>query len=184
VIIIMQENRSFDSFFGTFPGANGIPRDDAGIPTVCVPVLDAGSWDCAHCVRPYHDLHNYNAGGPHGQMDVPTDVNDGGMDGYLIAVSNSAIGSSGCDQQTNPAACAAAISDGVARSDAVGYHTENEIPSYWAYARGFTLQDAMFQPNASWSFASHLFLVSEWSAICTSVTPMSCVNEQSYALGS
>lgn len=25
VIIIMQENRSFDHYFGTFPGANGIP---------------------------------------------------------------------------------------------------------------------------------------------------------------
>ncbi len=25
VIIIMQENRSFDPYFGTFPGANGFP---------------------------------------------------------------------------------------------------------------------------------------------------------------
>jgi len=25
VIIIMQENRSFDSYFGTFPGADGLP---------------------------------------------------------------------------------------------------------------------------------------------------------------
>src|SRR6516162_2218558 len=25
VVIIMQENRSFDSFFGTYPGADGIP---------------------------------------------------------------------------------------------------------------------------------------------------------------
>src|ERR1700756_2716162 len=31
VVVIMQENRSFDSYFGTYPGANGIP---AG---VCVP---------------------------------------------------------------------------------------------------------------------------------------------------
>ena len=27
VIIVMQENRSFDSYFGTFPGADGIPTD-------------------------------------------------------------------------------------------------------------------------------------------------------------
>ena len=26
VVIIMQENRSFDSYFGTYPGADGIPR--------------------------------------------------------------------------------------------------------------------------------------------------------------
>ncbi|HMH46865.1 MAG TPA: alkaline phosphatase family protein [Solirubrobacteraceae bacterium] len=25
VVMIMQENHSFDSYFGTYPGANGIP---------------------------------------------------------------------------------------------------------------------------------------------------------------
>jgi phospholipase C len=33
VIIIFQENRSFDSFFGTYPGADGIPMQN-GVPTV------------------------------------------------------------------------------------------------------------------------------------------------------
>jgi phospholipase C len=36
VIIVMQENRSFDSYFGTFPGADGIPMTN-GQPAVCVP---------------------------------------------------------------------------------------------------------------------------------------------------
>src|SRR6185437_9636624 len=59
VIVIMQENRSFDSYFGTYPGADGIPMSD-GQPSVCVP-------DPLHrtCVRPYHDTANRNAGGPH-----------------------------------------------------------------------------------------------------------------------
>ena len=35
VVIIMQENRSFDSYFGTYPGADGIPMKH-GVPTVCV----------------------------------------------------------------------------------------------------------------------------------------------------
>ena len=30
----MEENRSFDSFFGTYPHADGIPLKD-GVPTVC-----------------------------------------------------------------------------------------------------------------------------------------------------
>jgi phospholipase C len=35
----------------------------------------------------------------------------------------------------------------------------------------------MFEPNASWSLPSHLFLVSEWSAYCTEEdNPSSCVN--------
>ncbi len=33
IVIIMQENRSFDSYFGTYPGADGIPRR-AGRPAV------------------------------------------------------------------------------------------------------------------------------------------------------
>ena len=32
----MQENRSFDSYFGTYPGADGIPMKH-GVPTVCNP---------------------------------------------------------------------------------------------------------------------------------------------------
>ena len=49
VIIINQENRSFDHYFGTFPGADGIPMD-GGVPTVCSPVPDGGG-----CLPPYHD---------------------------------------------------------------------------------------------------------------------------------
>src|SRR5580692_7830505 len=36
VVIIMQENRSFDSYFGTYPGADGLPMSH-GVPSDCVP---------------------------------------------------------------------------------------------------------------------------------------------------
>ena len=36
-VFVVQENRSFDHYFGTFPGADGIPMDDQGRPTVCAP---------------------------------------------------------------------------------------------------------------------------------------------------
>jgi phospholipase C len=42
VVVIMQENRSFDSYFGTYPGANGIPMRN-GAPTVCVPIRHAAA---------------------------------------------------------------------------------------------------------------------------------------------
>src|SRR5258707_1193205 len=41
VIVIQQENRSFDSYFGTFPGADGIPTKN-GSPTTCVPNPTSG----------------------------------------------------------------------------------------------------------------------------------------------
>jgi phospholipase C len=187
VIMIMQENRSFDSYFGTFPGANGIPMDDAGVPTVCLPVLPDGglpdgSWDYVNCVRPYHDPHDYNAGGPHGAPDALFDLNGGAMNGFLTILPGNLVDEP-CDLQSNTAACQATPTAGVARYDAVGYHTAQEIPNYWTYASVYTLQDEMFEPAAAWSFAAHLFMVSEWSAKCSSVFATSCVNDMSYDLG-
>src|SRR5262249_35844400 len=53
VIIVMQENRSFDTYFGTYPGADGIAMRH-GKPAVCVPNPTGG------CTRPYHDLNDIN----------------------------------------------------------------------------------------------------------------------------
>ena len=47
----MQENRSFDSYFGTFPGADGIPIS-GGIPAPCLSNPRTGK-----CERPYHANH-------------------------------------------------------------------------------------------------------------------------------
>src|SRR2546426_1735303 len=77
VVIIMQENRSFDSYFGTYPGADGYPRDAQGNITACVPDPTAG-----HCQRPYHDSSQTNAGGPHQHSDAVADINGGKMDGF------------------------------------------------------------------------------------------------------
>ncbi len=49
VIVIMQENRSFDHYFGTFPGAEGIKFEANGVPLACYPLQGGG------CKRPFHD---------------------------------------------------------------------------------------------------------------------------------
>jgi len=54
VIVIQQENRSFDSYFGTFPHAAGIPMRN-GKPTVCVTDPATGA-----CVAPYVDHADVN----------------------------------------------------------------------------------------------------------------------------
>jgi phospholipase C len=58
----------------------------------------------------------------------------------------------------------------------MGYHDAREIPNYWTYARDFTLNDHLFEPVASWSLPDHLYMVSAWSASCTSSAPTSCTN--------
>jgi phospholipase C len=161
VIIIMQENRSFDSYFGTYPGADGIPVRH-GVPTVCVPNPAGG------CDRPYHDTADVNGGGPHGEGNAAADINHGKMDGF-IQQRDAARGS--CRIPDDPACNG---NHGV--PDVMGYHTAAEIPNYWAYAKNFALQDHMFEPVKSWSLPEHLYMVSAWSARCKNRLPMSCVN--------
>jgi phospholipase C len=162
VVVIMQENRSFDTYFGTYPGADGIPMQN-GVPTVCAADSQTGQ-----CVRPYVDHADVNGGGPHGQSNATADINGGQMNGFV----NQARGAAkGCTQVDNPA-CANS-----ATPDVMGYHTQSDIPNYWSYAQHFVLQDHMFEPNASWSLPEHLFQVSEWSAKCTQHNnPSSCTN--------
>jgi phospholipase C len=63
----------------------------------------------------------------------------------------------------------------------MGYHTAADIPNYWRYAHEFVLQDRMFEPVNSWSLPAHLFMVSEWSAVCGNpYDAFSCRNSTAY----
>jgi phospholipase C len=145
----MQENRSFDEYFGTYTGAEGIP------PSVCVPDPANGG-----CVKPYHDPSDVNRGGPHTAPSARIDIDGGKMDGF---VADAEYGHVGCPNPIDP-------NDPLCGSpepaDVMGYKTGADIPNYWAYARAFVLQDHMFEPNLGWSLPSHLFMVSAWSAVC------------------
>jgi phospholipase C len=59
----------------------------------------------------------------------------------------------------------------------MGYHDQREIPNYWSYAQHFVLHDHMFEPTLSWSMISHLYLMSGWSARCSTMAPSSCASE-------
>src|SRR5579863_9337677 len=138
VIVIMQENRSFDSYFGTFPGADGIPMQN-GAPQVCVhdPATN-------QCVRPYHDTNDENTGAPHHTQAAEIAVDGGKMDGF-IRVMRGATSAGGCP--TDIPTCAVKGHE----QAVMGYHTERELPNYWAYARNFVLQDHLFEAISAWS---------------------------------
>ncbi len=172
VIIIMQENRSFDSYFGTFPGARGIP---AG---VCVPFDTAKPTGA--CVAPFHNPLDVNLGGSHSQGFAQIDLDDGvttaKMDGF-VQVQNAGFPVQTCTASAPPPSCFGALY-GALIHDVMGYHTAEEIPNYWAYAQHFVLQDGMFEGVRDWSFPAHLDLTSEWSAVCSDDTEaLSCVTE-------
>ena len=169
LIFIVQENRSFDHYFGTFPGADGIPtqarrdvravraRSERSVP--------------ASVPRPQHGGRRRTArlGGGH----------DGhqrwAMDGFLRALE---IKGNVCSRHPHQAPCPQATPGPGGTPDAMGFHTEEEIPNYWAYARRYVLHDRMFAPVDSWTLPSHLFLVSGWAATCPNLNDaMSCTSE-------
>ena len=154
VVIIMQENRSFDSYFGTYPGADGIPGL-AGNPgqVPCLPDPNTGG-----CDQPFHDRQDQNVGGPHDEGAARADVAGGFMNGF---VRDQEHGLRKCKQVFDPYCSLNRTSH-----DAVGYHNGADIPNYWSYANHFVLQDHMFQSVASWSLPSHLSMVSGWVAHC------------------
>ena len=151
VVVIMQENRSFDSYFGTFPGADGIPKG------VCLPDPRNGG-----CRRPWVDHHDSNGNDPHAEIPFRADVDGGKMDGFVA--------------QADKELCR---SSGPCHPDVMGYHVGSDIPNYWAYAKNFVLQDHMFEAAGSWSLPAHLYEVSGWSAKCSNPDdPMSCTGSE------
>lgn len=80
VIWIIQENRSFDSYFGTFPGADGIP---AG---TCVPELPGST----KCVKPFHMPNPMPACDLAHEWEIAHAAYDhGAMDGFVWAEGSS-----------------------------------------------------------------------------------------------
>jgi phospholipase C len=163
VVVIMQENRSFDSYFGTYPGADGIPMKN-GVPSVCSTDPATGV-----CVAPYHDTSNRNAGGPHDHLDAVKDIAGGKMNGFETQARRGRY--LACRASPDVPSCSLAPKV----PDVMGYHDWHEIPNYWRYAHDFVLQDHMFESDTSWSLPAHLYLVSGWSARCAAKgDPMSC----------
>jgi phospholipase C len=153
VVVIMEENRSFDSFFGTYPHADGIPMKH-GVPTVCVPN------GVGQCVKPFLDPPGTaDSGGAHGPLAAKLDVGRGRMDGFIRVSDAGRIRR--CRAHPHGSDCVHLLHPNV-----MSYHDGSQIPNYWMYARNFVLQDHMFEPNWGWSLPAHLWLVSGWSAQC------------------
>jgi phospholipase C len=167
LIFIVQENRSFDQYFGTYPGADGIPTKPDGSFDVCVPDKFQGGI----CVPPYVTRSIDQDGGPHTHAASVRDVDGGRMDGFIgsLPVRPTKCWTDRtrpeCDVQLGPAG----------QPDVMSTQRRAAIPNYWDYADHYTLQDHLFAPVDSWTLPAHLFLVSAWSAACTDPKdPMSC----------
>jgi phospholipase C len=147
-VFIMQENRSFDSYFGTYPGVDGIPKG--------VALLDPVT---GQMIAPFHDTNGVNRGGPHGWDNAAADIDGGKMDGFLRESYK------GKGQAAAPGSVNANPGVALGRNpqDVMGYHDYHEIPNYWDYAKLYVIQDRMFESVASYSLPAHLYMLAAQS---------------------
>jgi phospholipase C len=167
LVFIVQENRSFDHYFGTYPGADGIPTDARDRFDVCVP----DPWQEGVCVPPYITRSIEFDGGRHDEWAAHKDVGGGTMDGFIGSLDPRPTK---CWVDRTQPECDALLGP-QGQPDVMSTLTRRSIPNYWAYADTFALQDRMFASADSWTLPSHLFLMSAWAAYCPDPTdPMSC----------
>ncbi len=153
IIVIFQENHAFDNFFGTYPGALGIPANE------CMPLNDSNP--TLGCVQPWLNTNAVDKGGGHSWQNSHTSFDNGSMDGFL----NAAPG----DKKYN--------------YSVVSYYNNITIPDYWTMAEHYTLLDHMYssvlsysQPNHWYEIAGQTPNVSLYSGICSVVGPYGGTN--------
>src|SRR5258706_7086143 len=128
LIVIMQENHTFDNYFGTYPGANGIP-DGTKMP------IDPQNPQ-AGFVEPWHVGESSITDPSHSASTFQEQFDNGKMDGFVSAL----------DRRNQ---------DG---RIAMGYYDDRDIPYYWNLADHYVLFDRFFSSAKDGSFANHIYL--------------------------
>ena len=135
VVVIMQENRTFDNFFWTYPGVMGGAGTNS---TYCVPTdpnmtgSNCYSPMAATALSGYSDLpHSYNA-----SMIA---YNGGAMNGFLANTVST----------KNPNG----------NLEAISYYDNQTIPYYWFLADHFTLADQFYSSVTSYSQPNHWYML-------------------------
>jgi phospholipase C len=170
VIVVIQENRSFDDLFATFPGANGTTTGQMeAVPdplqsqcpypyATAVPLKETG------LVAGDDYEHRYetaNANRPGGYL---VDLDGGKMDGF--------------DLSYVPA------SDKIDCTGPYVYVNPSDIQPYWQMAEQYVLADDAFQTQGSSSFTAHQDLIAGGTVvnapISGSATNDSVIDDPSY----
>jgi acid phosphatase len=94
IVVIMQENRSFDNYFGTYPVASGIPRG------TCMPL--SPDHPNVGCVKPFLSTNVISGDLPHGYQSSVIAHDNGKMDGFMVAENEDRKTMSYYDNKTIP----------------------------------------------------------------------------------
>jgi phospholipase C len=132
VVILIQENRSFNNLFATYPGADGTTVANVAAESACKPPIKAGTLhlEKTSLVLP-HDLN-------HRYIGFSTAFNGGKMDSF--------------DRVK--------LQDGKPECRLPYVYTDPaQIRPYWTMARQYVLAEHMFTTHGSGSFIAHQDLI-------------------------
>lgn len=128
-IFLMQENHSFDNYFGTYPGADGIPEG------TCMPV-DSDD-PAGRCVEPFHIGDSPITDLGHTARVFEGQYNAGENDGFVSAFTD----------------------EGDRTDQAMGYYDGRDIPYYWNVADNYVLFDRFFTSARGGSVWNHMYWI-------------------------
>jgi phospholipase C len=129
-ITLMQQNRSFDHYFGTYPGAKGVPTG------VCMPVRL--SKPKSRCIEPFRIGDQPVTELDHNESIFADQYRSGRMSGFIHGI-RQATG------RVEPAV--------------MGHYDERDIPYYWSLARDYVLFDRFFGSASGGSLRNAMYWV-------------------------
>ena len=130
VFVIVEEGHSFDNYFGTFKGADGINPLKVQIP--------ANPKSVATQTLGLHEIGAGGATAVNADYTAARVAFDGGrMDGFAAAQSL----------------------DGKSPAAGLGYYSPQQLDSYWQLAKSYTLMDQFYSSALGGSIDNHLYLV-------------------------
>jgi len=130
VVVLMQQNHTFDNYFGTYPGADGFPGN------LCVPI-DPAQEGNSPCIEPFHIENHSVEDLDHSASTFFLQYNDGRMNGFVSALN-------------------AQNQDGTL---SLGYYDGRDIPYYWNLADEYVLFDRFFSSAHGGSIWNRMYLV-------------------------
>ena len=151
IIIIMQENRSFDNFFYNYPGANyatsGKGHDGRVYPLTPLHL----KWD--------HDQNHYH-------WQFLEDYDHGKLDGFEDQIIQPYKSGKGCTNNNwfNEPNCWNFVTTKNLMEQPYTYVYQAEVQPYWDMAKQYVLGDNTFSSNNGPTFPSHQYLIAGQSS--------------------
>ena len=187
VVVIVQENRSFDNLFATFPGANGTLVGTAAampspVASACANFKPPQPVIASPTTVPLTEVTLFGKGFP-SNWNANSDLAHNYRAGYLTD----------CNSAAQPSSSNPCKMDGFDLSsdgpDGEGHYTctytyqyvnPNDIAPYWTLAKQYVLADNAFQTQGSESFTAHQALIAGGTTKIKGLKNASVIDDPSY----